>query len=76
LLALFIGIFFHLIFGFLATGFKGTLGVVFNYLGVSGHFGSISRGVIDTKDLIYFLSLVFMGLIATEANMARRHLSD
>lgn len=76
LLALFIGIFFHLIFGFVATGLKGTLGMVFNYLSVSGHFESISRGVIDTKDLIYFLSVVFMGLIAAEANMAKRHLSD
>lgn len=76
LLALFIGVFFHLIFGYLASGFKGITGEIFNYISVSDHFESIARGVIDTKDIIYFLSLIFLGLIATEANMAKRHVSD
>lgn len=76
LFALFIGIFFHLIFGFLASSFKGTAGEIFDFISVSGHFESISRGVIDSKDLIYFISIVILGLAATEAIMAKRHYSD
>lgn len=76
LFALFIGVFFHLIFGFIASGLKGTIGEIFDYISVSDHFESVARGVIDTKDIIYFLSLVFLGLIATEAIMAKRHVSE
>lgn len=76
LLALFIGVFFHLIFGFLASGLKGSVGEVFSYISLSDHFESVARGVIDTKDLVYFFSLIFLGLVATEANMSKRHISD
>ena len=54
LLALFIGIFFHVIFDVLASSISGTLGGIFSYMSVSSHYESISRGVIDSKDLIYF----------------------
>jgi ABC-2 type transport system permease protein len=76
LLALIIGVFFHFVFGYVAGGLKGTTGEIINYMSVSAHFESISRGVIDTKDVIYFLSLTLLGLFATEATMARRHISD
>ena len=72
LLALFIGIFFHIIFGFLASNMSGLVANVFNYLSLSTHFESISRGVIDSKDIIYFLSLIFMGTIAAEAIVVKR----
>lgn len=75
LLAYITGIFFHALFGFVASGLKGTAGEIFNYISVSGHFESVARGVIDTKDLIYFVSLTFLGLVATEANMTKRHIS-
>jgi ABC-2 type transport system permease protein len=72
LLALFIGIFFQIIFSLLSGNFGGFLGEMLNYLSVSSHFDSISRGVIDTRDIIFFLSLIFLGLILTEANLARK----
>jgi ABC-2 type transport system permease protein len=72
LLALFIGIFFHIIFGFLASNMSGLIGAVFSYLSLSSHFESISRGVIDSKDIIYFLSIIFMGIIAAEAIVVKR----
>jgi ABC-2 type transport system permease protein len=72
LLALFIGIFFQIIFSMLAGNFPGTLGHILNFLSISSHFDSISRGVVDSKDIIFFLSLIFMGLILTEANLVRR----
>lgn len=72
LLALFIGIFFQIIFSMLAGSFGGFIGQALNFLSVSSHFDSISRGVIDSKDLIFFFSLIFLGLILTEANIARK----
>ncbi len=75
LLALFIGIFFQIIFSLLAIGSSGFVAGLFNYLSTSTHFESISRGVIDTKDLIFFLSIIFFGLIITEAAIEKRRLA-
>mgnify|MGYP006291391163 CR=1 FL=1 len=75
LLALFIGIFFHLIFGFLASNMSGLVANVFSYLSLSTHYDSISRGVIDSRDIIYFLSIVFMGIISAEAILVKRTLN-
>lgn len=72
LLALFIGIFFQIIFELLASGMSGMLGETFSFLSVSTHFESISRGVIDSRDLIYFLSVILIGLFLTEANLIRK----
>ncbi|MDZ7776687.1 MAG: ABC transporter permease [Bacteroidales bacterium] len=76
LVALFIGIFFHIVFGFLASNFSGTVGEVLHYLSMNTHFDSISRGVIDTKDLVYFFSVIFLGLVSTEAVLSKRHQTD
>jgi ABC-2 type transport system permease protein len=72
LLALFIGIFFQIIFNLLASGISGFFGGVLSFLSVSTHFESISRGVIDSRDLIFFLSLTLLGLIFTESNILKR----
>ncbi|MFA9391855.1 MAG: ABC transporter permease [Prolixibacteraceae bacterium] len=72
LLALFIGILFHVIFNVLADSLSNTLGNIFHYLSMSTHFESISRGVLDTKDLIYFLSIIFLGLMGSEAVLVKR----
>ena len=72
LLAMFIGIMFHILFGILAANFTGVLGNVLHYLSLSTHFDSISRGVIDTKDLVYFLSLIGIGLASAEFVLVRR----
>lgn len=41
-----------------------TLGVILVNLGINEHYQSISRGVLDTRDLVYFISFVmlFLGL--------------
>lgn len=72
LLALFIGIFFHIIFSVLAAGFTGFVGSILSYLSMSEHFESMARGVVDSKDLVYFLSLIFLGLVSAEAVLSRR----
>lgn len=44
----------------------GALGI--EQFGLYAHFVNISRGVIDTKDLIYFLSVTFFFLFLTKTN--------
>lgn len=41
-------------------------------LGIDFHYQSISRGVIDTRDIIYFLSLITFFLLLTRQNLGRR----
>ncbi len=65
ILALFIGIFFHWIFGLMGSLLTGFFGEFLDYLSTQSHFESISRGVIDTKDIIYFVSLTGIGLYAS-----------
>lgn len=75
LVALVIGIFFHIIFDFLASGMSGILGEIISFLSISTHFESISRGVIDSRDLIFFFSIIFIGLILTEMNILKRRIA-
>jgi len=41
------------------------------YLGISYHYKSISRGVIDTRDLIYFASFILLFLFLAKLNLKR-----
>ena len=75
LLALFVGLFFHIIFGVLANGTTGWLGNLLSYLNLNTHYDSISRGVLDTKDLLYFLSIMFIGLYFSVISLAKRNLN-
>jgi ABC-2 type transport system permease protein len=45
---------------------------IFSYLNLSAHFESVSRGVIDSKDIVYFLSIIFLGMISAEAILVKR----
>ncbi len=42
------------------------------YLGVDSHFSSIARGVIDTRDLIYFASVLGFMLYLSTLSLSRR----
>lgn len=73
LISLFIGLFFHIIFGILANNFTGITGNILNYLSISGHFESISRGVVDLSDIVYFLSIIFLSLFTAELFIRKRN---
>lgn len=73
LLALTIGIFFHMLFDVISAGLTGTLGAVFNFLSIRTHVESMSRGVIDTRDIVYFISIIVLGLIATQIMLSKRN---
>lgn len=42
---------------------------VVSYLSVLTHFEPFSKGVIDTKDVIYYLTMIFLGLFLTARSM-------
>ncbi len=76
LIALFIGAFFHIIAGTLARNFTGIPGRVLDYLSVSTHFDSITRGVVDSADVIFFLSLAVLGVTLTELMLGKRNITE
>ncbi|HEY0678347.1 MAG TPA: gliding motility-associated ABC transporter permease subunit GldF [Chitinophagaceae bacterium] len=41
-------------------------------LGIDFHYRSVSRGVLDTRDIIYFLSLIWLFLVITIRNISKR----
>ncbi len=66
--------------GFVYIGFEfiyslslfGRIDLFIQQLGISAHYASMSRGVIDTRDVIYFLSLIAVFLMLTRFNLERR----
>ena len=66
--------------GFMYTGFDfiyslsvfGRFGLFVSQLGISEHYASMSRGVIDTRDVLYFLSVVALFLAFTRFILERR----
>ncbi len=73
LLALFIGIFFHILFQLMASGSTGIIGGILDYLSVRTHYESLSRGVLDTRDLIYFGSFIMAGLVLSQTMLSKRN---
>ena len=53
-------------------GLEGNADYYIEMAGIDFHYRSISRGVIDTKDIIYFLSLIFLFLTITGRNLLKR----
>jgi ABC-2 type transport system permease protein len=41
-------------------------------LGIDFHYRSISRGVVDSRDIIYFLSIILFFLVLTSRNLLKR----
>jgi ABC-2 type transport system permease protein len=52
-----------------APALSGNLDYYIEMLGIDFHYRSISRGVIDSRDLIYFLSLIYFFLFLTKRNL-------
>lgn len=65
-----------LYFGFSAISklpvFTGNGDYYIEMLGIDFHYQSISRGVVDTRDIIYFLSVIFLFLFATQKNINKK----
>ncbi len=65
-----------LYFGFSAISrlpvFTGNADYYIEMLGIDFHYRSISRGVLDTRDIIYFFSIIFIFLFATQRNLIKK----
>ena len=65
-----------LYFGFNALSklplFIGEADYYIEMLGIDFHYKSISRGVLDSRDLIYFISIVFFSLLVTVKNLYKK----
>ena len=42
------------------------------FLSIDNHFESISRGVIDTRDVIYYLSVIAVSLVVATLSLESR----
>ena len=51
----------------------GKFGLVLKNLGISQHYASISRGVIDSRDMVYFLSVIALFLYMARLRLKSRN---
>jgi ABC-2 type transport system permease protein len=74
LIALFACYLFHSGFEALSKvpSFTGGIDYYLSMVGMSFHYNSISRGVIDTRDVIYFISVVILFIALTRISLNRR----
>ena len=57
---------------FILMSVPDVLKPVFAYLGLGSHFQNIGKGVIDTRDIIYYFSVIFIFMYATIRQMESR----
>ncbi|MDP2721909.1 MAG: gliding motility-associated ABC transporter permease subunit GldF [Bacteroidales bacterium] len=69
LLSAFLYLGFEMIYSF---SLFGPIDLFIRSLGISAHYSSLSRGVIDTRDVVYFLSTIALFLFLTKFSLARR----
>jgi ABC-2 type transport system permease protein len=65
-----------LYFGFSAISklpvFSGNADYYIEMIGIDFHYQSISRGVLDTRDIVYFLSVIFLFLFSTQKILIKK----
>lgn len=66
-----IGFAFFLIGKMLAYAPLGLVSLL-DFLGFDSHFDNISKGIIDTRDLLYYFSLIFLALFLTLQSLLNR----
>lgn len=73
ILAVFLSGFAYLGFEFIyGLSLFGRFDLFIQTLGISSHYSSMSRGVIDTRDLIYFFSLIAFFILLTKTSLESR----
>jgi ABC-2 type transport system permease protein len=73
ILAMFLSFFFFLGLDMMANYSQfGNLDLIFRNLGIQEHYESIQRGVIDTRDILYFLSFTLAFLTLTKLVLQAR----
>ncbi len=73
ILAVFISFILYMGFEFVYTFIvSGKTGLIIESLGLNAHYSSMSRGVIDTRDLIYFASVAAIFILMTKLSLESR----
>jgi ABC-2 type transport system permease protein len=73
IIAVFLSAFFYMGFEMIYTFIvSGNIGLIIQSLGISAHYSSISRGVIDTRDLVYFISISGFFIVLTKLSLESR----
>jgi len=74
LLAIFLCFFVYIGFDYISrlNIFYASLDALVEQLGIDAHYQSIGRGVVDTRDLIYFITLIGLFLFFTKIMLERR----
>jgi ABC-2 type transport system permease protein len=73
ILAVLITFIFHVGFDFLTTiSYNESINYVLSQLGMSAHYSSLSRGVIDTRDAVYFGSVTMLFLSSARFILEKR----
>ncbi len=52
--------------------FFSTNALIVKQLGITYHYNSLSKGLIDSRDVLYFLSVIFLMLSITKLNLSSR----
>jgi ABC-2 type transport system permease protein len=55
--------------GWLGETVQGGLGSIVRYVSVTDHFDEMVKGIVDTKDLFYFATLLVLGLFMTQRSV-------
>lgn len=73
ILAIIISAFLYLGFEFIySLDLFGSIDLFIRSLGISSHYSSISRGVVDTRDIVYFSSVIALFLYLTNFSLSKR----
>lgn len=74
IVAVFLCFFVYIGFDFISSlGLFGALDLFILKLGINEHYSSMSRGVIDSRDALYFVSLIGFFLILTKLKLSARN---
>lgn len=72
-IAVFLSAFFYIGFELFYTFIlSGKIGLIIQSIGINAHYSSISRGVIDTRDLVYFISISVFFILLTKLSLESR----
>lgn len=52
---------------------SGKLGYIFKQVGINEHYSSIQKGVIDSRDIIYFISIIVVFISFTKYSLSKRN---
>ena len=73
IIAILITFVFHVGFDFLSNiSYNEGLNYILSQIGINAHYSSLSRGVIDTRDVVYFISLTFLFLSSARFILEKR----